>query len=183
MKILTAKWGQSCPLTFTQLFNSCRDRIYYASLTDHSEWYETTSDPIYLNFIEQMAPFLVEEIKTKQWYAYYLGEKSNPGYLTVRIYRYCSEAEKILASLEGVSNIYFGNENHELMTSYPMDLCCFREDESILFGSVSHEKLATMFLYEDEMIENEVLKWFPVKNGMEPFRISEMKTMKSKSTY
>lgn len=167
-KIFTNVRQGVCPLTIFQIFESCEQRIHYISLTDQSIWYETSSDPIYIDTVEQLSPFFIEEIETKSWYAYYLGEPSFPEKLVVKVYRYCEAVKEILTNLSGVTNIYFEDERHRLITAHPMDLCLYRQDGGMIFGSVSHEHLASFFLDENEIIGNEVLKWFDGENRFKP---------------
>lgn len=60
-----------------------------------------------------------------------------------------------MINLKDVKDMYFNKTDHNLTHAYPMDICFFRKDGSILFGSVSHERLAGLFI--DEADENPIV--------------------------
>ena len=132
--------------SFSEIIKTCQPYCSYFTLTEQTTFlYDGLQ---YKKFIQSLEPYLVTSFLTIEWYCYFTSDANK---LKISVYHLNRQTEEILSStfqdIFMEPNLGF-EHSHEFL---PEDICFFRKDKSLFFGSVSHESIARFYVTETEL--------------------------------
>jgi len=128
-------------ISLNQILYDIQDYVHYGVL--FVEWRRNFfGDRGIKFFLDEIENHLLYSFTTDYCYA------SNRGRRDAFVFKMNNDMLQILINMSE-NNLFFYDE-HGLETSPLRDLCLFRSDETLLLGTYSHEKIADLYLTEEE---------------------------------
>lgn len=118
--------------------------LKWATLTDELYEGKNMKEPRYQQFMEKVMPYCTDRIYLwrKSWYM--------SGYEDAEVYLFPYNEDFLEALYDFAEDLLMTGCNKDGYPLLPVDLCLFRGDKTLLFGSVSHEDIANLFLTDAE---------------------------------
>lgn len=135
----------------SELIKLCGSYCFYFTLTEQTVFLYNGLQ--YKKLMERLEPYLVTSFLTKEWYSYFTSDENK---LKISVYYLNERTKDILLNMFYdmfmKPKLGFDNPNESL----PEDICFFRKDKSLFFGSVSHESIARFYVTEAELASCEI---------------------------
>lgn len=135
----------------SELIKLCDSYCFYFTLTEQTVFLYNGLQ--YKKLMERLEPYLVTSFLTKEWYSYFTSDENK---LKISVYYLNEQTKDILLNMFYdmfmKPKLGFNNPNESL----PEDICFFRKDKSLFFGSVSHESIARFYVTEAELESCEI---------------------------